>query len=253
MSNGSNSEPGEKYSAPAAACAAEILKYLARAPEPQSPPEIARAIGRSKSLVFRVLQELMRQEFVERPANGNAYALAFGALEVGTAFLAKSDFMHSIQTVLRDLARTTEETVNLGVLRGNDVLYLAKHEGRNSVLTLSHVGGRVPATCTSLGKAILAQLPQTEVKALVPKPLPRLTSQSIGTLTALAADLAATRQRGWAFDDGEAVLGRSCIERPSRSAVRGLARLRSRSRWARIPTPSAGTSSGCCSSMPRTG
>ncbi len=99
------------------------------------------------------------------------------------------------------------------------MLYLAKHEGRNSVLTLSQVGGRVPATCTALGKAILAQLPGAELETVVPEPLVRLTNRSIAGLSELQKDLAVVRERGWAYDDGEAVLGRCCVAAPI--ALRG--------------------------------
>jgi IclR family KDG regulon transcriptional repressor len=82
-------------------------------------------------------------------------------------------------------------------------------------VTISHVGSRIPAHCSALGKAILAQLPDDEVGRRVAGNLQRrMTQRSIGTMDELLADLAETRDRGYALEVGESILGRCCIAVP---------------------------------------
>lgn len=195
------------YSAPAAACAAEILKALAAEGHALTLTELERATGRNKSLIFRSLRELEQRQFVARVYD-HRYRLGLLAFEVGVAFLSQDTADDSIRNTLRELADETGESANLGVLRGSEVLYLMKFEGRGSFVTLSRVGGRVSASCTAIGKALLATLTSEELRQVVPDPLIRMTPASIVTLEELERELDKTRQRGYSVDLGEAVRGR---------------------------------------------
>jgi len=204
----SNSD--SRYSAPAAACAAEQLTLLARSPEPLSLAEMARRLDRSKSLVFRVTKELESRGLI-RDAGGGRYWLGIETLELGGAYISQADYATSARQVLRELSNETGETVNLGTLLGAELLYLERWEGANSVVTVSHVGKRIPANCTALGKSLLAALPDAEVRRRFRDSYPALTRASLSTFGALKADLDGVRARGYAVDRGEVLLGRCCV------------------------------------------
>jgi len=198
------------YSAPAAACAASLLLSLARASQPLSMRALAEATGTTKSLVFRVTKELEAVGYVRDDGTG-CYQLGISALELGGAYISQSDYTSVARDVLQELSHDTGETVSLAALRGSDVLYLEKWEGAHSVVTISHVGRRLPANCTALGKALLAMLDDGEVSRLHQGELPTLTLHSIATPEELLEDLAATRQRGYAIEKNEVLVGRACI------------------------------------------
>jgi len=198
------------YAAPAAACAAEVLLALAKAPEPLSMSALAKMTGRTKSLVFRVIRELEVTDCVRVSEDGR-YSLGISALELGGAYISQSDYTSTTRNVLQELSHETGETVSLATLRGSDVLYLEKWEGVYSVVTISHVGRRLPASCTALGKALLASLNHNEIAELHEDPLPTLTPQSITSVEELLTDLAATRERGYAIEVNEALVGRACV------------------------------------------
>ncbi len=107
------------------------------------------------------------------------------------------------------------------------MLYLAKWEGANSVVTVSHVGKRIPANCTALGKALLARLSNEEVIERFDGEYPTLTAASLGTQTALLKDLSAIRKRGYAYEVGETLDGRACLavslDSPVADAEEGVA------------------------------
>ncbi|WP_433136181.1 IclR family transcriptional regulator [Actinomadura nitritigenes] len=205
----------QRYSAPAAACAAQIMRLLARQDEPCSVPEMARRLGLTKSLVFRVVSELSRHDLLERQSDAR-YALGFGVLELGAAMVTRNDLAAACVAILDRLAATVTETANLATLRDNDVVYLMKREGPNSRLTISHVGSRLPANCSALGKALLSTLPDDDLDAHLAQDLPRLTERSITDAGRLREQIISARSAGWIVEEGESVLGRCCVAAPVR-------------------------------------
>jgi DNA-binding IclR family transcriptional regulator len=202
-----------RYAAPAAACAADLLILLARSQHPLSLAEISRELGRSKSLVFRVVRELEAKELVERTSEGRV-SLGIVALELGGSYATRAEAGHSLRRILRELSNRTGETVNLGILRGPEVVYLLKYEGVNSIVTISHIGKRLPANCSALGKVLLAGLPDPEIAVVFGQRLPRLTSRSITSPDQLLSELELVRACGYAVDEGESAPGRCCLGVP---------------------------------------
>jgi DNA-binding IclR family transcriptional regulator len=86
-----------------------------------------------------------------------------------------------------------------------------KQDGPNSAMTISYVGKRLPANCTALGKALLAALPDREVRGLFGERCPRLTPRSITSTSKLLKELSLVRERRYAVDNGETILGRCCV------------------------------------------
>jgi DNA-binding IclR family transcriptional regulator len=208
----STERPKSTYSAPAAACAAEVLLALARSDAPLALGALTERTGRTRSLVYRVIAELEARELVRRDRDGRL-ALGVAAIELGGAYSASVPLMTSVRRTLRRLADTTGETASLGVLQGDHVLSLVREEGVRSVVAVSHVGKRLPVNAVALGKALLARLPDERVAAQLggADPLPALTPRTITSLDALYAELARVRASGVAEEHGEAVSGRCCV------------------------------------------
>jgi len=198
------------YSAPAAACAAEVLHALRTSDGPVTLAQLERQLPRSKSLIFRVLRELEAREFVMRDHAGG-FRLGIEAFEMATAYLGQWAFADVVRQTLRQLADETGDTVNLGVLRDAEVLYLMKVPGASSYVTVSRVGGRVPANCVAIGKALLAELSDTAIAARLRDPLPQMTDQSVQTLRDLMEELEVVRKQGHAIDREQAALGRCAL------------------------------------------
>jgi DNA-binding IclR family transcriptional regulator len=204
-----------QYSAPAALCAGQALLALARSDEPLSLAQLERAVASSKSLLFRVLRELEACDFLTRDAMGR-YALGLAAFEIGAAYANQSPFVPVVRRVLQELARESGETINLGVLRGAQVLYVMKFPGRSAYVTVSRVGGHVPANCVAIGKALLTGFPEEEIRRRFPDPLARMTDRSVQTVEELLAELEVSRAAGYAIDREQAARGRCAIAVPVR-------------------------------------
>jgi DNA-binding IclR family transcriptional regulator len=132
-------------------------------------------------------------------------------VDLAAAYLRQDDPVQRFHAFVATQRVIAAETVQLAVLSGADVLYLAHHNGAQPIALTSGVGRRLPVSCTSMGKAILSSLDDAKVKELVQDPLPQLTPRSHSTVASLQQDLTMTRERGYAVDDEEAALGVVCV------------------------------------------
>src|SRR6476469_10386590 len=199
--------------APAVTRAALILDVLARAAgEPMGPSELARRLALPKSSIANVCGALAEAGFVRRVGTG--FTLGRRLAELGGAYLATVDQVQEFYDAARQLPTGSEETVQLAVLDGLEVTYLARHDGRQPVRLTSAIGRRLPAFTTATGKAALASLPDDELERRLARvtTLPRPTRKAHGTLDELRTDLAEIRGRGYTIDDRseERRVGKEC-------------------------------------------
>ena len=175
--------------------------------------ELARRAQLSKSTAFRVLGMLERNGVVERV--GTNYRLGARLHELGWAVYAPGHerIRDLLTPFVIDLYELTRETVHLATLHGTEVVYLAKLYGHRPVPSPSRIGGRLPAHCTAVGKALLAYDPDAAAAALC-VPLRRFTAHTITDPVMLAAELDTIRREGIAFDNEESQLGLNCVAAP---------------------------------------
>lgn len=176
--------------------------------------EIARRAHVAKSTAFRLLAHLEQAGFVER--DGTGYRLGWMLFELGNGV------QHCQPRGLRDVAAPylgelfarTQFAVHLAVLDGSDVLYLDKVSGHLSPPAPSLVGGRVPANCTALGKAILAFSDGPTIQRVVEAGLVQRTRYSITQPGRFVHQLRLARAEGVAYEREEVALGLMCAAAP---------------------------------------
>ncbi len=200
--------------APAVTRAAAILELLARTTGVAlGPTDIARSLSMAKSSVSYVCEALVEAGLARR--DGSGYQLGHRLVGLGAAYLDSVDTVSIFHAVCRELTPSIPETAQLSTLDRLDVTYLGRREGAAPVRLASDVGRRLVATTTATGKAMLAQLPWSEVAARLRagSPLPALTARSITDPASLEAELARIRATGYAVDDEETLPGMFCIGR----------------------------------------
>jgi len=117
------------------------------------------------------------------------------------------------------------ESANMAMLDGDQIVYLAQVQSRHSMRMFTEVGRRVLPHCTAVGKAILAQLPETEVRELLHRTgMQKHTDNTITDPDAFMAQLRKAEEHGYATDEGEQELGVRCVavavlDAPSRLAI----------------------------------
>jgi len=157
-----------------------ILETLLRQGSPMSITEISEKLGIYPSTVHRMLDTLKYWGYVEQDHETQKYQLGLKVVELGMAKLHQMDLVKEATPYLKELVSECNETVHLGVLEEEEVLYLAKEESSQTIRMVSRVGRRAPIHCTALGKVLLAHLPEEERKKILDKKgLPRLTERTI--------------------------------------------------------------------------
>jgi DNA-binding IclR family transcriptional regulator len=167
--------------------------------------QIVRRTGLPRSSAHRMLERLVQLRWLRR--SGRDYELGMRLVELGSLAVHQDRLVRAASPLLGELHRATGLVVHLAVLDGADVVYLEKIGDRTLP---SRVGGRQPAHCTAVGKAILAYGDQdAEVDLRV-----RKTKYSISSGAQLAVELAKVRAHGAAFEREESLLGFGCVAAP---------------------------------------
>jgi len=204
---------------PALMRALDILELFVDEDAHLNAADVADVTSLPRSTVHELITTLTARDYLERHAGGS-FGLGRAALHLGNAYTRQFDLLGVATDVARVTATRTGETCSVGVLQGSDVFYLAKVEGEEAMALASHVGRRVPAHSVGLGKAMLAFLPQDELRALLPELLVGFTEHTITTRRELEATLSVARDRGWAIEREESGYNVACAAAPVRN-VRG--------------------------------
>jgi IclR family acetate operon transcriptional repressor len=189
--------------------AARLVREVVETPAGASLTVLAEATKLPKSTAARMLLALERQGLVARDDSGRYHA---GEVFVRFAWRRPSegDLVELARPFLERLGELTGETVNLGVVRGSAVEQVAQVDSRYVLGATNWVGRSEPLHCTALGKALLA----AGGAVLPPGRLERLTERTVTSRSALAAELRAVRERGYAVADEELEPGLVAIAAP---------------------------------------
>lgn len=199
---------------PAVVRAVDLLDAVSACAEPIGVSELARRLGLSKSSVHGLAVTLVHCGLLERGRDGG---LTVGpkSMAWAGAFSERSNLVSAFSEIARDFTPLAEETVMLSVLDAAQVYYLACRHGTKPLAVNFRVGGRFPAWCTSTGKAMLATLPQGQVRATLQATGMRpLTRHGPASVDALLEQLDGVRQQGYAIDDEETAEGMNCFGAP---------------------------------------
>jgi DNA-binding IclR family transcriptional regulator len=197
--------------------ALDIVDALARAPQ-LSLSELARRVGVAKSTAHRTCAELVRRGLVDRTADGT-YRLGVRLIEYGHLATERTAVRDQALPLLVELRNTLEETVQVGVPAGVDVVYVERVEGQQA-LRYSTNSRRSPLHRSSAGKVLAAFNPEL-AEARLRAGLPPSTGYTIVVPDLLLAELARVRERGFARSVDETELGMSSLAVPVRDSVAG--------------------------------
>lgn len=187
--------------------ALQVLEALAaRGGVPARLSDIAADLDAPRSSVHALLRTLTASGWVRTDPSGTLYTLGLRCLLVGTTILDTDPYLRAARPVLGDLRNDLRETVHLARLDGDRVVYLTTYDSGRELGRPARVGRWLPAFCTSLGKAILAERGDRPAG-----PFEALTDNTLTDPAAVAADLDVTARRGYAIDDEENTPGLRCV------------------------------------------
>lgn len=169
--------------------------------------------GLPRSTAHRLLSSLALQGYL-RYSTAAGYQLGPKLIELGFAAHRQLDITSAARPHLEQLQGLTQETVNLAVLDGHQVLYVDKIAGSRSLQMVSYIGARCPAHCTALGKALVAGLPEAEWPHFIGSD--HASTGEAGQLAEFARVLRKVSAQGYALDLEENEPGVRCVAAPVR-------------------------------------
>jgi DNA-binding IclR family transcriptional regulator len=194
---------------PAARHALALLQALARQPGAVPAAALARDLGLPRSTTYHLLAELMAAGFVVHLPEERRYGLGVSAFEIGSAYARQEPLARLARPVLTRLVEVVGHSAHLAVLHGREVLYVVEQRAPGRPPLVTDVGVRLPAQLTASGRALLADLPAAQVRALFPNADAFVDRHGAGPrkLSDLRRLLGEVRRAGCATEDGEVTPG----------------------------------------------
>lgn len=194
----------------------DILELLAANSEGFTLSEIAENIHAAKGTLFPVVRTLCQRKFILQDSASGKYRIGISAFCVGGSYTNDRTIMQFIREEMSSVVEQVDEICQLGILDKGEVLYIAKIDNKEAIRLMSHVGKRLPAYCTALGKALLSDHSIEEVKKLYPYGLKALTEHTITSFVRLEKELHEIRNTQIATENEESSNYLTCFATPLR-------------------------------------
>jgi len=177
--------------------------------------EISVGLSMDKTTVYRLLSTMKGIGYISQNAADQRYRLSPKFANLTEPAPDHQNLIEMAHPYLEELIGLTDEAVSLAFLSGADVIYVDHIDSQHAIKVNAKVGGQYPAHTVGIGKAIMAYLPSKQVEALYKdREMAVRTPNTISSLTALQAELAKVKKRGYAVDNEECSPGLFCLAAP---------------------------------------
>jgi DNA-binding IclR family transcriptional regulator len=194
--------------------ALDILESIASSGKPVSLKALTSATELPKSTVYRLLGNLEHREYVRCNPDGS-YQLGLKFLMLSQRADQSFELKHLVHPFLLQLSERTRETVHLGMLYKDRVVYVDTVDSPQTIRLVARLGSSNPVHCTSLGKALLIATADEEIRRILDtEGMERRTEYTITSPTAMFSEMAKVRQLGYALDEMESATECRCVGAP---------------------------------------
>lgn len=199
--SGTGPVPGDSY-VQSFARGLEVIRSFSASSPRQTLSEVAARSGLSRAGARRILLTLQTLGYVD--SDGKLFALTPRILDLGFAYLSSLPIWNLAEPVMEGLAGEVRESCSAAVLDGTDIVYVLRVSTHKIMSITLGVGSRLPAYCTSMGRVLLAALPEEQAMAcLEASPVQPLTRHTVTDMDGLRLKVAQTRKQGWCMVNQE--------------------------------------------------
>lgn len=207
-----DNKPGDSY-VQSFARGLEVIRSFSAQHPVQTLSEVAASTGLTRAGARRILLTLQTLGYVD--SDGKHFQLTARILDLGFAYLSSQPLWNLATPAMEQLSEAVQESCSAGVLDGLDVVYVARVHTHKIMSTNLGVGSRLPAFWTSMGRVLLAGLPQPQLQALLARcPREAYTRFTLLDDAALLAAIAQVRSQGWALINQELEEGLISVAAP---------------------------------------
>lgn len=196
------------YAVPPVARALKLLRYIGDGHTCRNLSTVARDLQINRTTLIRLIHTLLDHRMIEEIAEGAGYRLGAGLVGLGAQAMQGRDITRVCQPILRALCQRTGMSAHMGVLDGRDIIYLSREAPNSHLVSNLRAGSRLPAHASSIGRAILAALPDTRIREIFQgEPLRQVTEKTPTTIEAVLDQARADRAAGHAWSEGNFEVG----------------------------------------------
>jgi len=197
--------------------ALDLLELLSDKEKEMSITEISKELHMGISTVHRILTTLKCRDYIVQNRQTSKYMLGAKLFTLGYKVQNRKKLIKVAMPFLQELSKYTNETINFAILEDREVICLYKIESKEMLRAGIDLGTKIPAHCTSLGKVLLAFLPENEFMMLYSnnnEKLPTFTPNTISSVEELRKYLKKIKKQGYAIDEEEFKTGVNCLGVP---------------------------------------
>ncbi len=177
--------------------------------------KISNELKFNKSAVFRILQTLENEGYLKKDPRDRSYMLTARFLGLSTVVISQLNVIEESKVEIDRLGAATQGTVIVRLLEGCELITVAIRESPLALRVTHPLGSTVSFNYGAIGKAILAYLPQDDVKKILnSNPFRKYTSKTTLSKSSFSNELRTVRRNGYAFSDEEAIQGVRAVAAP---------------------------------------
>jgi IclR family pca regulon transcriptional regulator len=179
--------------------------------------EISHQTVLNKSTIQRITSTLHQLGYIQRNGETKKFAVGQKALSFSLSVVKNLDLRNISAPYLKDASKATEETVNLAILRGTEIVYVERIKTKQIININLDIGSKLPVYCTSMGKCLLAFLPEYRLsKILASIEFRPFTPKTIKSRNELIEELKKVKKNGFSVNDEELAIGLRSVSAPVR-------------------------------------
>ena len=198
--------------------AVNLILLISQQDSPIKLERLVKISGIKKTSCFRILQTLAKSGFVARDGDSNGFLIGPKFISIGLSAFDRRGLRELALPVMKQVQRNTGTTVNLAILSGLEVIFIERLQSAHIIDANLRVGSRLSVHVSSMGKAILAYLPDSELDAILEQlHFEKKTEKTITSIKAFKQELQDIRQRGFAINNEELEKGLFAIAAPVRN------------------------------------
>ncbi|PWI32522.1 DNA-binding transcriptional regulator KdgR [Vibrio albus] len=177
--------------------------------------ELAQKLMMSKSTVYRFLQTMKTLGYVDQDGESENYSLTLKLFELGSSALEYVDLVDIADIEMRRISELTMEALHLGALDGDSIIYIHKIDSKYNLRMQSRIGRRNPLYSTAIGKVLLAERSEEEVRdILADVAFAKSTELTHENIDSLLSELPKVKEQGYGEDNEEQEVGLRCLAVP---------------------------------------
>lgn len=175
---------------------------------------ISKQLNIPKSTLSPILKALVEMELLNFEMFNQTYSIGLKSFEIGQSYLSNINGLEIIKSHMRNIVNECNEVCQLGINHRDKVLYLAKVENNQPIKLLSSIGRNLPLYCTALGRALLFEYSEDEIRNIYPNKLEKFTEYTVTDINEIIELLKKCKLENYTYENREITQDTCCVAVP---------------------------------------